>query len=567
MKRMTEQKTENIVLIGFMGTGKSAVGRALARRLGARHLDTDAEIEREAGRTIPEIFAAEGEAAFRAREAALLTSLAEQKSETPLILSTGGGTPLRPENAARLAQIGIVVWLQVAPEAILARVSRSLHERPLLHAHAADPLTRIKTLLAERGPRYASLAAYTLDTSGCRDAEEAAVRVLEMLDMKSETYMVPVEMAERSYQILVERGALAAVGTEMARHLADDGVGDRLALVVTSPEIDALYGNTLRQSLTAAGFRVATANVPPGEDTKSLAHLETLYTALHAEAADRRTAVVALGGGVIGDLAGFAAATYVRGLDFVQVPTTLLAQVDSSVGGKTGVNFQHAKNILGAFHQPRLVIIDPDTLATLSLRERRSGMAEVIKYGIIADKSFFGLLSREMHGLLDLTSPELGYVLARSCALKARVVEQDEREGGLRAILNFGHTVGHALETLTHYQSYTHGEAIALGMVSAALIGEEVGVTRPEDTRAVTALLQAAGFAVALDPAHSLDEIVRLLAWDKKSVGGTARFVLMEALGHATPGHVVPEAAIRAALARQQSLHTEAEVEGLKTPR
>ena len=545
----------NIVLIGFMGTGKSAVGRALARRLGARHLDTDAEIEREAGRTIPELFAAEGEAAFRASETALLASLAEQNGGTPLVLSTGGGTPLRPENAARLAEIGTVVWLQVAPEAILARVSRSLHERPLLHAHAADPLTRIKSLLAERGPRYASLAAHTLDTSACADSEEAAARVLEMLEMKSETYMVPVEMGARSYQILVERGALAEVGTEMARHLAEGGVGERLALVVTSPDIDALYGDTLRESLTAAGFRVGTASVPPGEDTKSLAHLETLYAALHAEAADRRTVVVALGGGVIGDLAGFAAATYVRGLDFVQVPTTLLAQVDSSVGGKTGVNFQHAKNILGAFHQPRLVMIDPDTLATLSIRERRSGMAEVIKYGIIADKSFFGLLSREIGGLLDLTSPELGYVLARSCALKARVVEQDEREGGLRAILNFGHTVGHALETITHYQSYTHGEAIALGMVTAALIGEEVGVTHPEDTSAMTALFQAAGFAVALDPAHSADEIVRLLAWDKKSVGGAARFVLMEAIGHATPGHVVPEVAIRAALARQQSLH------------
>ena len=573
MKQMSELKTLNLVLIGFMGTGKSAVGRAVARRLGARHLDTDAEIEREAGRTIPEIFAAEGEAAFRARETALLASLAQHSGSEPLILSTGGGTPLRPENAARLAQIGTVVWLQVAPEAILARVSRSLHERPLLHAHADDPLTRIKTLLAERGPRYRALAAHALDTSDCADSEEAAVRVLEMLDMKSETYMVPVEMGERSYQILVERGALAAVGTEMARHLAGGGVGEqlvageRLALVVTSPEIDALYGDTLRGSLTAAGFRVGTAAVPPGEDTKSLAHLETLYAALHAEAADRRTVVVALGGGVIGDLAGFAAATYVRGLDFVQVPTTLLAQVDSSVGGKTGVNFQHAKNILGAFHQPRLVMIDPDTLATLSVRERRSGMAEVIKYGIIADKSFFGLLSREIGGLLDLTSPELGYVLARSCALKARVVEQDEREGGLRAILNFGHTVGHALETITHYQSYTHGEAIALGMVSAALIGEEVGVTRPEDTRAMTALLQAAGFAVTLDSAHSVDEIVRLLAWDKKSVGGAARFVLMEALGHATPGHVVPEAAIRAALARQQSLYAEPASEGLKTPR
>jgi 3-dehydroquinate synthase len=216
------------------------------------------------------------------------------------------------------------------------------------------------------------------------------------------------------------------------------------------------------------------------------------------------------------------------------------------------VNFGNAKNLIGAFYQPRLVVIDPETLGTLPVRERRSGLAEVIKYGIIADKDFAALLGREMPGLLDLTSPELDFVLAHSCAIKARVVEQDEREDGLRAILNFGHTVGHALESLTHYQTYTHGEAIALGMVSAALIGEGVGITRPEDTKVLVDLLLAAGFAVRLDARHSVPEIVRLLIWDKKSIGGSARFVLMEAVGRATPGHVVPETVIENALARQQ---------------
>ncbi len=238
----------------------------------------------------------------------------------------------------------------------------------------------------------------------------------------------------------------------------------------------------------------------------------------------------------------------------MQVPTTLLAQVDSSVGGKTGVNFGNAKNLIGAFYQPCLVIIDPDTLGTLPERERRSGLAEVLKYGIIADKDFAALLEREMPGLLALQSPELEAVIAHSCRIKARVVEEDEREDGLRAILNFGHTVGHALESLTHYKAYTHGEAIALGMVSACLIGEEAGVTRPEDTAAVVTLLRAAGFAVRLDPAHDTHEIVRLLAWDKKSVGGTARFVLLEKMGRATPGHQAPGTAIENALARQQKL-------------
>ena len=368
----------------------------------------------------------------------------------------------------------------------------------------------------------------------------------------SETQTVRVGLEGREYDILVGRGLLSRLGPELAARLG--GGAGRLAVIVSSPEIAALYGGVATESLCAAGFRVEAALVPPGERTKSLASVEELYTKLHALSADRRTVVVALGGGVIGDLAGFAAATYTRGLPFVQVPTTLLAQVDSSVGGKTGVNFGNAKNLIGSFYQPCLVVIDPNTLQTLPKRERRSGLAEVVKYGIIADKDFAALLEREMPGLLSLQSAELDYAVAHSCAIKARIVEEDEREDGLRAILNFGHTVGHALESLTQYQTYTHGEAIALGMVSACLIGEEVGITHLTDTAAVINLLRAAGFAVRLDPAHDTREIVRLLAWDKKSVGGTARFVLLEEMGHATPGHVVPETAVGNALARQQCL-------------
>ena len=368
------------------------------------------------------------------------------------------------------------------------------------------------------------------------------------------THTVPVHLGERSYDILVGRGLLAQLGSEAAARMPGGLAEDRLAVIMSSHTIARLYVRAVRNSLQAAGFRVHIITIGNGEKKKSLGSAQRFYDALHSQSADRRTVVVALGGGVIGDLAGFVAATYTRGLDFVQVPTTLLSQVDSSVGGKTGVNFGGAKNLVGAFHQPRLVVIDPDTLRTLPLRERRSGLAEVIKYGIIGDKDFFALLEREVAGLLDLSSPELDYVLAHSCARKARVVEQDERDEGVRATLNFGHTVGHALESITNYKTYTHGEAIALGMVSAALIGEEVGVTKSADTSALLGLLRAAGFAVRLDPEHSVDEIMRLLAWDKKSIGGTARFVLLNEIGHATHGHSVPEAAVRKALERQQSL-------------
>ena len=376
--------------------------------------------------------------------------------------------------------------------------------------------------------------------------------------MTHTTQTVRVQLGDRSYDILVGRGLLARLGMETAARLPGGKAEGRLAVIFSDHRIFRRYGKPVVQSLKSEGFQVHVLTISHGEKRKTLAAIQRFYQALFEQSADRRTVVVALGGGVIGDMAGFAAATYTRGLDFVQVPTTLLAQVDSSVGGKTGVNFgsgeNSAKNLIGAFHQPRLVVIDPDTLDTLPLRERRSGLAEVIKYGIIGDTDFFSLLTREMPRLLDLSSAHLEHALAHSCALKARVVEQDEHEGGLRAILNFGHTVGHALESLTQYRAYTHGEAIALGMVSAALTGEEVGVTRPDDTAALTALLRAAGFAVRLDPAHSVDEITRLLAWDKKSVGGSARFVLMEEIGLATPGHKVPEAAIRRALARQKGL-------------
>ncbi len=367
------------------------------------------------------------------------------------------------------------------------------------------------------------------------------------------TQTVHVDLGPRAYDIHVERGLLAQTGPETARVLSGKTDG-RLALIVSNPKIAAQYGATVTESLQATGFRVETINLPPGETGKTLRGIQRLYQALYAQSADRHTVVIALGGGVVGDMTGFAAATYARGLPLVQIPTTLLAQVDSSVGGKTGVNFQSGKNLIGSFYQPSLVLIDPETLCSLPRRECRSGLAEVIKYGIIDDRAFFATLTREVNDLLDLSSPALEAVIARSCAIKARVVEQDEHEGGLRAILNFGHTVGHALEALTHYRTYRHGEAIALGMVSACLIGEEVGVTRPADTATVLDLLRAAGFETRLPARFALDELLRLLAWDKKSVGGAARFVLMEEIGRVSLGHVVPEVVIRRGLERQQAL-------------
>ncbi|MDR3710597.1 MAG: 3-dehydroquinate synthase [Capsulimonadaceae bacterium] len=363
---------------------------------------------------------------------------------------------------------------------------------------------------------------------------------------------VRVELETRSYDIIVRRHIIRNLGAEIVNNLGlPDGQG-RTAAVLINPKVDHYYGQDIYNSLKDAGFTPLPIVLVAGECYKTLQTARRIYRTLYEKSVDRRTLIIAVGGGVIGDVAGFVAATYQRGLDFIQVPTTLLAQVDSSVGGKVGVNFEHGKNLIGAFYQPKLVLIDPSTLNSLPHRERRSGLAEIIKYGAIYDEGFYKNVDNDVIGLLRLTSTYLESAIARSCQIKAEVVAQDERENGLRAILNFGHSVGHALESLTGYHVYRHGEAIAVGMVSAALIGEELGITPPSVTSTLVDTLTKARFPIGLDERLYINDIVSLLSLDKKAIAGNVRFVLLNALGHATPGHEVPEEIVRAALQRQR---------------
>ncbi len=362
---------------------------------------------------------------------------------------------------------------------------------------------------------------------------------------------IRVELAERGYDIVIEAGQIAS--GRAGERLATLANGGRVCLV-THPELHDWYAAPLADSLSAAGNTPQVLAVPSGEASKTLATVAQLYSGFAAARLDRKSLIVAVGGGVLGDMAGFAAASYMRGLDFVQVPTTLLAQVDSSVGGKTGVDLPEGKNLVGAFHQPLLVLIDPDTLRTLPDRELRAGLAEVIKYGIIYDEAFFLRVAEQMSRLLSGDTDALACIIARSCAIKADVVGQDEREQGLRAILNFGHTIGHALEAVTRYERYKHGEAIAIGMVSACLIGQQVGVTPPLVTQQTIGILQAAGLPTAFPADIGADAILEAAQQDKKTLGGRLRFVLASAVGVVQPGCDVPETAIRAALADQQRL-------------
>jgi len=357
---------------------------------------------------------------------------------------------------------------------------------------------------------------------------------------------IPVCLADRSYAITIGSGIL-----EQTVGLLPSGDDYTSAVILTHPHLLKAYAAPVKRSIESLGVRTTVLTIRPGERFKNLRTAARLYDLLLDAGVDRKGILVTVGGGVLGDVGGFVAATYLRGIDFVQVPTTLLAQVDASIGGKTGVDLPGGKNLIGAFHQPRAVVIDTDTLNTLPPREYRSGLAEVVKYGIIADEALFDRLAAEMPLLHRREFNVLSSAIERSCRIKAEVVAQDETEQGGRAILNFGHTVGHALEVATGYRRFKHGEAISVGMVSASLIGEEIGITPPEATTRIIGVLRSARLPIAFPADVPYDLVLKAASHDKKALGGRPRFVLARAIGNAEHGIDVPETAVRAAFARQ----------------
>jgi 3-dehydroquinate synthase len=355
---------------------------------------------------------------------------------------------------------------------------------------------------------------------------------------------VNVPLGARSYDVQIGEGLLARLGKECARL----GLGQCCA-IISDTNVAPRYAKAAKRVLAQTGFDSVLITVPAGETAKSLKTVQFCYDRLAAKRLERKSFIVALGGGVVGDLAGFVAATYLRGIAFVQVPTTLLAQVDSSVGGKVGVNLKSGKNLVGAFYQPRLVLCDLLTLRTLPTREYRAGLAEVIKYGIIYDTALFERLERDLPKLLKREPKTLTEVVARCCEIKAEVVGQDETESGLRAILNFGHTVGHALEAISHYGKYLHGEAISLGQVAAArLSGELLGLPETEKQR-ISALLRRAGLPTVLRlAADQRPKLLAAMKLDKKVSGGEVKFVLARKIGHVEIGQKVPAPVLKQVL-------------------
>jgi len=355
--------------------------------------------------------------------------------------------------------------------------------------------------------------------------------------------IVDVNLGSRSYRIVVASGALQSVG-ERLRELR---LGSRAALV-SDGAVMRLYGKTVVASLESAGFTVTTIDVPEGEAAKTLAVAEHCWDRLLTAGLDRTSTVLALGGGAVGDVAGFAAATYMRGVNFIQLPTTVLAQVDASIGGKTAIDHPLGKNMIGAFHQPRLVVVDPAVARTLPEREFRSGLAEIVKHGIVLDADYFAELERDLAPLAARDLGVLERIIGGSCRLKASVVERDEREAELRHVLNYGHTIGHALEAATGYTRYAHGEAVSLGIVAEARLARRLGIADDETTTRQERMLETLGLPVRA-PSIDVEPIVSAMARDKKAKDGRVPFVLAPRIGAFRIVYDVPTTEIRAVIA------------------
>ena len=565
----------NIIITGFSGTGKSLVAREVAKQLGWDSIDTDNEIVSLAKKPIAEIFSNDGEEKFRELERVVIKRASRQSHR---VIATGGGAIVDPQNRSQLVHNGFLVCLEARPETIYQRLfqegSHGPEIRPLLEGD--NPLEHIRQLKAQRQPYYddVDLVINTDDLSIDAVAKEVVKswRLLRSVrndkgksrndkgkarndrgkagnsrgktvrekakagNDVAEDVACWVETATQRYPIFVGYGLLDRLGEKLKK------VGSsRVAIVISDGNVSRLYGDRVQEILKAAGFAVNSFVVRPGEETKSISTAIDIYNFLIKKRVERDDILIALGGGVIGDLAGFVAATYLRGIPWVQVPTSLVAMVDASIGGKVAINHHEGKNLIGAFYQPNFVLVDTQTLATLPKRELTSGWAEVVKYGLILDKEFFEFLESNAGRLIKLEQDVVSKAIIRSASLKAQVVSQDEKERGQRIILNYGHTVAHGLEAATQYSSFLHGEAVAIGMMGAAKLSQKSGILPADVVKRQRSLLQKFGLPTTFS-ATGLAEIAKAMEVDKKTRAKKIRWVLLKDIG---------KTAIRANVAQQ----------------
>jgi 3-dehydroquinate synthase len=563
-------RRQRIVLTGFSGTGKSAVAPLIAKSLDWDVVDTDEIVEREAGKAILEIFRDEGEGAFRERESA---ALREACAHSNAVISTGGGAVLRPANRRLMAEAAFIVCLEARPETILRRLQNRADDRPLDRPLLAtgNPLERIRELKEARQNLYA-LSDWSVLTDLLTPEEVAA----EVVDAWERFSAVTLKDPFRIHEISSEQPSSAATVTlhavspdaaatvftstgaypvhvkwgllsELGARLREAGLA-RHVYVITDEAVAHHYEDEVETALRAAEIEFDIWTIPPGESSKTMATASSIYDRLLEQKAERGHTIVAVGGGVVTDLGGYVAATFARGLPLVHVPTSLLGMVDAAIGGKVAVNHPKAKNMIGAFYQPRMVLSDPATLRTLPPREVHSGWAEALKHALIADEGYLRYFEENAEAVLKLQPDATTRAISRSVEIKAGIVSQDERETlGRRSLLNYGHTLAHAIESTTGYTRFRHGEADGIGMTAAAAMSVRIGMLDPAEAERQRRLLERYGLPTKADGLNRAD-LMAAIALDKKVQGKSIRWVLLERIGKAVLRDDVSPEVVQAAL-------------------
>ncbi len=543
----------NIFVTGFSGSGKTTVGREVAARLGWRFVDLDDEIVSAAGQPIDAIFSKKGESHFRRLESECLARVCKGERQ---VVSTGGGIVMDERNRRLMGGRGAVICLEARPGTIYERLQKQGQEsagagvRPMLVA--SDWLARIRSLKRERQFAY-TLAHWTVHTDGLTPSQAAqeVVRGWSIINARSETktpwegddLAAVVETTSGDYPVWVGWGIMDELGERVKQTMPSP----KAAYIITDENIYS-QARRAQSSLEIAGIPAHIFIMPTGEQHKTLETVALVYEWLAHRRAERGHLVLAVGGGIVGDLAGFVAATFVRGMPFAQVPTSLLAMMDASIGGKVAVDLPRGKNLVGAFYQPRFVLSDVQTLRSLSPRQLASGWAEAIKHGLILDEQLLSTFELQRDALQALDRDVATELIRRSVAIKANIVSQDERETlGVRVLLNYGHTIGHAIEAATGYDSYLHGEAVSVGMMGAARIGQQMGMMSADMVDRQTALLEAFGLPLTCGGVD-VDAIEDAMRSDKKTSSGAIRWVLLDGIGNAVTRNDVPPELVRRTL-------------------
>jgi shikimate kinase/3-dehydroquinate synthase len=539
----------DVVLVGLPGSGKSVIGKRLAQRHAATFIDLDERIESAAGRSVPEVFAEEGEIAFRALERAAVADLgrADQSADVRRVIATGGGAVVDPRNRWELYRGRITVWLDGRPEVLAQRLRRSPHVRPLVSGR--DPIGTIRDLATRRERFYAAAQLHQSGVAQVQGVVDAIDERLPAAETVATAGTVLLRAVTSIGRIVLGDGILVdALATELEVLRAPR------AILVSEPGAWEAVGERTAAGLRDRGWTVSRVMLPQGEAAKRLGVVEAAASELTALRVERTEPLVALGGGALGDTVGFVAATYLRGVPFIQVPTTLVAQIDSAIGGKTGVDLPEGKNLVGAFHQPSAIVIDVAVLRSLPERELRAALGEAVKMAALGDERLFELLEGQGPAIARgdpaaFTSGAVAEMVERAGWAKVEVVIADERERGAaggRIALNLGHSLGHAVEAAAGYGSLLHGEAVAYGLRAAARIGLEAGVTPQERADRISRLLDTLGLATEPLPC-SLETVLGHLATDKKHAGGRLRWVLPTSAGIVVRDDIEPAVVERAA--------------------